>query len=131
MKLAALAFVVPFLIAVSSRCAGEAGWPEGVHLCACTVASRLAHGWTEGNVLSAYYARDTEPTEQMTEAAEKGLRNEACPVDAYFLFEQYSISKLNLNKTCATGQSDGNGKSIWSFPYKTFKEDKCYADQSE
>ena len=120
-RIASLILVAPFVLAVSSRCAGEAGWPDGVHLCACTVASRLAHGWSESSVLSAYYAKDTAPTEEMIESAKDGLMNKGCPVDAYFLFEQYSIDKLHLDKACATGHSDENGKSVWAFPYKTFK----------
>ncbi|HPC92907.1 MAG TPA: hypothetical protein P5317_11645 [Myxococcota bacterium] len=124
MRLAILIVLVqlnPFTLSVASRCAGEAGWNSGVHLCACTVKARLDHGWSESSVLSAYYAKDATPTEGMIEEAKLGLSGDGCPTDAYFLFEEFSVAKLGLDKACATGRADENGKSVWSFPYRTFK----------
>jgi hypothetical protein len=122
-------FLLSFSLRVASRCTGEAGWSEGVRLCACTVKSRLDHGWSESSVLSQYYAKDGIPTKELIEEAEKGLSGQGCPDDAYFLFEGFSIRKLNLNLSCATGKSihpDDATKVIWSFPYGTFKLRTCF-----
>lgn len=127
MKILVVILVLPFVLAVASRCSGEAGWPGGTHLCACTVSNRLDHGWSEETVLRMYYAKDQSPTAEQISATESGLENEDCPEDAYFLFDRYDVNSLGLNLLCATGRSSNNGKDIWTFPYTTFKETKCYA----
>ena len=119
-----------FLLRVAARCAGEAGWIEGVHLCSCTVQNRLQHGWAESDVLTAYYANDAQPTDAMISATKKGLENHDCPANAYFLFEVYSVQKLNLNvAACSTGVTihpNDTSKIVWTFPYETFKLKKCF-----
>ncbi len=124
-----LVLTLTFVQKVANRCSGEADWTEGVHLCACTVASRLKHGWTEDNVLTAYYAPDSTGASDpaLLEAAAKGLDNQACPADAYYLFEPASVKALGLSYKCSTAKTERDGKRVDTFRYNTLKDKRCHA----
>lgn len=108
---------------VADRCSTEAGWADGVHLCACTVKSRLDAGWTRGSVLDAYYSK-AEPGQgdRFLAEAERGLKGEGCPKDAYYLWSEQDVKSLGLDPACATGFSRGNGKWIYTFGRRALKE---------
>lgn len=118
----------PFSVSVARRCAGEAGWPDGVHLCACTVKSRLEHGWDKSDVLKAYYAPDLDASDALVQAADSGLAGKGCPTDAYYLFEQYSVDKLGLNLSCMSSETRQGSKVVRSFQYRTLKESGCFGE---
>lgn len=104
------------VLPVAAKCSGEAGWDDGVHLCACTVKARIDAGWAEHRVLEAYYATDGEPSLSMIEQAQLGLNGEGCPADSYYLFGAGDVRYLGLDLACASGQSFGNDKWVYSFP---------------
>lgn len=119
----------PFVVSVANRCSGEAGWPDGVHLCACTVKARLDHGWSKSSVLSAYYAPDSIATDELIQAADEGLKGEGCPDDAYYLFEQWSVDKLGLNLSCVSSETRHGDKVVRSFERKTLKDKTCFKEK--
>lgn len=74
-----------FSIAVAARCKGESSF--AIRECACTVKNRLLNGWTEQNVLSAYYAPDVTPTPLEEKIAHNALHGFShCHPDIYFMF---------------------------------------------
>lgn len=110
------------VLPVANRCAGEAHWPEAVHLCACTVKARLDQGWSPGRVLSAYYAPSARANDEMIAAAKNGLAGNNCPDDAYYFFGAGDVRRLRLDRNCATAESHGNGKTVYSFGRNALRE---------
>jgi hypothetical protein len=104
------------LLPVAKRCAGEAGWAEGVHLCACTVKARLDAGWNTRRVLAHYYAPDGRPDKAMLDGAAKGLAGEECPANVYYLFSATDIRRLGLSQKCASAVSAQGQKRVYAYP---------------
>lgn len=103
----------PFTHAVAARCTGEGSHPQAIRICACTVRHRLAAGWGERNVLSAYYAPDVPPTEEGLLAAAAGL-NGACQGEEYFLMERASAIRY-FDLGWAVAEVHWNGKAVYAF----------------
>jgi hypothetical protein len=85
---------VPFVEQVAARCKGEAAF--AVSECACTVHNRLSGGWSEHNVLIAYFAEDVTPTEFDIWVTAHVLKN-GCREDLWFMFSSQDVAKLGLD----------------------------------
>jgi hypothetical protein len=81
-------------VSVANRCAGEAEF--AVEACACTVRNRLAEGWAESKVLSAYFARDSHATPaQIAQVASVLDGSTACGAE-YFMYSKFDVIALGL-----------------------------------
>lgn len=104
--------VTPFTHAVAARCTGEGSHPQAIRICACTVKHRLEAGWSERNVLSAYYAPDVPPSEEGLVAAAAGLDG-ACQGEEYFLMGPYAARYFDLE--WAVAEVHWDGKAVYAF----------------
>ena len=67
---------------------------EDFYWLACTVKNRLARGWSESNVMSAYYAKYHKPNAEDVAYVKDVILNQKCPA-AYFAFSNADIRWAN------------------------------------
>lgn len=85
---------------VAERCKGEAAF--AIAPCACVVRNRLAAGWTETNVLTAFYAADVAASDAEVWLAERVLTGYwPCDPRLYFMFSAGDCRRLALPEAAA------------------------------
>jgi Na+-transporting methylmalonyl-CoA/oxaloacetate decarboxylase gamma subunit len=112
-----------FVHDVAARCKGEASW--AVPECACTVRNRLNAGFTEANVLTAYYAQDVEPSDFDLWATAFVLAR-GCREDLYFMFSNHDAVVLGLEYVLPVlmVQEAGDGRLTARFYAKDVFEER-------
>ena len=110
-----------FAFAVAARCKGEAPW--AVAPCACTVYNRLTSGgFTEENVLMAYYAANAMPDALDLKATEEVLTN-GCRPDLYFMFSPHDVAVVGLDYVFPSliVREKGGHRSVRFYPQDVFE----------
>ena len=81
---------------VAARCKGEASF--AIALCACVVKNRLAGGYSEANVLDAFYAADVTPTATEIWLADRVLVGYwPCDPRLWYMFSSHDCWRLALD----------------------------------
>ena len=80
---------------VAERCKGEAAF--AIAPCACVVRNRLAAGWSETNVLTAFYAADVAALDGEVWLVDRVLTGYwPCDPRLYFAFSDWDAMRLGL-----------------------------------
>lgn len=101
-----------FVYEVAAKCKGETDF--AVAECVCTVHNRLLDGWTEQNVLSAYYAYPIPPTELELWITGEVLRD-GCGHDYYFIFSRDDVYYLGISDIVPLARIFGETGEAWLY----------------